>query len=80
MNAVEGIGWKGSRVARQPATRPRAALSPEQIILSVAVVGPLLGAVTHPLLGAGAGIAVATFVTLRHLAADVHALRVWASE
>jgi hypothetical protein len=80
MNAVEGIGWKGPRVTRRPVTRTRAALSPEPIILLVALVGPLLGAVTHPLLGAGAGIVVATLVTLRHLAADVRALRVWASE
>ncbi len=80
MDAVEGIGWKRPRFTRRPATRSRAALSPEPIILLVAIAGPLLGAETHPLLGAGAGIVVATLVTLRHLAADVEALRVWAGE
>jgi hypothetical protein len=80
MNGVEGIGWEGPRVTRRTAGRPRAVLPPEQIILSVAVAAPLLGAVTHPLLCAGAGIAVATVLTLRHIASDVRALRSWAGE
>ncbi len=80
MNGVEGIGCEGSRVTRRPSARPRVALPPELLILTVAVAAQLLGAVTHPLLGAGAGIVVATLLTLRHIAADVRVLRAWAGE
>jgi hypothetical protein len=80
MNGVEGVGWESPRVTRRPVARPRAVLRPEQIILSVAVAAPLLGAVTHPLLCAGAGIAIATLFTLRHIASDVRELRSWAGE
>lgn len=80
MNGVQGIGWERPRVARRPSARPRVALAPEPIILSIAVAAALLGAATHPLLGAAAGMALATIVTLRHLAADVRALRAWAGE
>ena len=80
MNGVQGIGWERPRVAGRRAAPPRVALPPEHIILSIAVIASLLGAATHPLLGAGAGIAFATLVTLRHLATDVRALRAWAGE
>jgi hypothetical protein len=80
MNGVEGIGWEGPRVSRRPGARARVVLPPEQIILSVAVAAPLLGAVTNPLLCAGAGIVVATVLTLRHIASDVRALTSWAGE
>jgi hypothetical protein len=80
MNGIEGIGWEGRRVTPRPAARPRAALAPEQIILSIAVAAPLLGAFTHPLLCECAGMALAALVTLRYIAADVRALRAWAGE
>lgn len=80
MNGVQGMGWEGPRLARRPPARRRVALSPEPLILSIAVAATVLGAVTHPLLGALAGMALATLVTLRHLAADVRALRAWAND
>ncbi len=80
MNGVQGIGWEHPRVARRPAAQPRVALPPETIILSVALAASLLGAVAHPLLCAGAGSALAIVVTLRHLAAEVRAIRAWADQ
>jgi hypothetical protein len=80
MNGVEWSTWESPKVTRRPAARPRIALPPEPIILAIAVAATLLGAVTHPLLCAAAGVALATLVTLSHLAADVRALRTWAGE
>jgi hypothetical protein len=77
MNGVEHVAWgaadDGSSSWRVACRR----VPLELVLLAVATVGELLGAVTHPLAGAMIAIVVAVALTARHVGAEVRALRAW---
>ncbi len=77
MNRADPLVWNSPRgpVVRARAVRGRSPI--EVVIVSLALAGELIGALTDPLAGALVAIAIAAVVTLRYMRAEVEALQAW---